>query len=164
MTHFFSFIVIRFFLQSSFNHDQPQLQTQLQLQCNWFNQKAKQLIVERNYSNSPFCNNVNTLIREAHADSAQVMVIPFSLNMKDPAAFDRPKYVEMVKLYNDKLKEIASNTNAVWCNYVYEDIKAESWMDDCHLDAAGESQKGKMVGSKIIEYITSVELQQSSKN
>lgn len=157
-SNFFSFIVIRYFLQSSFNHDQPQLQSKLDVVCNWYDDKAKADIFANDYNTSPFCRNVQTLIREAQNDSAKVMLLPFALNMKDAAAAERPNYVQMVNIYNRKLREIATNMHASWCNYSYNDIKPKSWFDDCHLDADGEAQKGKLVAIAIIDYLEAEQL------
>lgn len=107
------------------------------------------------HKEGPFYYNTRTLINEANLDSVQVLLVPWALNMRDKQAYGRPQYVETVKIYNDMLKDFYQKYHTLWMDYTYEMINKDYWVDDCHLTKEGESQKGKLAATAILDYLIS---------
>jgi lysophospholipase L1-like esterase len=149
----FSYVVIRFFLQESFNHDQPRIKAALDIPYQWYATADKDALVAGGFRGGAFHRNMATLIREAQADSADVALLPFGLNEQWPHLNDPPHYVPNVTVFNGILKELSTETGAIWIEFNYASVSPQNWLDDCHLSPEGDSQKGRLVAGTLLQHL-----------
>ncbi|HXV28636.1 MAG TPA: GDSL-type esterase/lipase family protein, partial [bacterium] len=94
--------------------------------------------------------NLETLIDEILKDKAKVLLVPFR-----PAPHNiYPKPIQQAMILNeDILKNLASKRGLPLSPFPAEIISAQNWVDDCHLNAAGEKEKALHIASYVQKLI-----------
>ena len=120
--------------------------------CHWNTLNNDSLIKANNYSYYAFYHNFNSIINEIRSDSSDVMVLPFVLNPNDNLVKTSPYYQSNVTRNNSIMSSIATAKGGKDILFTYDSIASKnSWLDDCHLDQAGELQKAQVIARAVKE-------------
>ncbi len=151
-SYFFSFIAIRLFY-SDFSNKQDEFMYQYhQTYCRWTEKSITSVINNRDFNNYPFYRNTSSLYQEVLNDKAILIVLPSVVNKYSKHVKENRKYGETVDLNNEISKNLCSKYGGVFIEY--DSISnASYWIDDCHLNIAGEQEKGKYIASFLIKSI-----------
>lgn len=100
-----------------------------------------------------FERNVKSLIAEAKADGATVLLLPF---IDDPAFHDRPEVATRV-VYDDALLEkIGKETNTDFLPMSGKQISPQNWLDNCHLNGPGNMEKARIILPELKKLIAAI--------
>jgi len=87
-------------------------------------------------------HNLDVLVREAQADGARVLLVPFR-----PAPGNTyPALTQRAVATNEEvMRAYASDRDLVMTPFPAAVITAANWVDNCHLNAAGEGEKAEHI-------------------
>lgn len=150
-SYLFSFLTIRFYYSNfSVVRDEFTHQTNKTYPA-WASLNTDSVVKQKAFEWYPFYQNSNNLLRQITADSISVFVLPGVLNVKSDFVRDSEGYRSITAL-NDSLSKLLAEQNGVYfIPFAYDSIsRGDYWVDDCHLNAAGEKEKAQLV----LNYLT----------
>lgn len=150
-SYFFSLVSIRlFFGNFSVPGDEFMHQTRQQY-IRWSQVDADRMLTTHNREQYPFYHNTRSLYTEILRDGATLLVLPNVLNKNDRMVQENAKYRAASQWNIDITRDLAKETGAVFIPFTFDSISgAGHWLDDCHLDAAGEQQKAERVFPHVV--------------
>ncbi|MBS1685314.1 MAG: SGNH/GDSL hydrolase family protein [Bacteroidetes bacterium] len=149
-SYLFSYLTIRLFYAnfyySGVSGRQCYVRQRGQQFAHWSDIAADTIRQGRGHLYLPFYRNTQSLYAEVVRDSAILLVLPNILNEKD-------SFVNNSLLYRDLCAEnlrisakLASEAGGIVVPFAYDSIHdPHSWLDDCHLDTAGEMDKAMVL-------------------
>ncbi len=142
-----SFFVIRL-IYNKFSVPGDEFKHQhLQKYCKWTEVKIDSVINYGEMGFYPFYRNSKSLYQEVISDSCYLVVLPNILNEKDEQVKSGKRYRELSELNIALSQQLCSEYKGVYhIKFSYDSISNQkSWIDDCHLDAAGEMEKAAII-------------------
>lgn len=142
-SYFFSFFSIRLFY-CQFSHMQNLQPMDDQHFANWT--EIDTSFVWRDKKYSPFYNNSKELYTAVKSNGATLLILENSLNPYSEIVKKNPQYAYWAEQNNSISKNLAFELGATYIPFTYASVKdKKSWLDDCHLDEAGEKDKALLV-------------------
>lgn len=142
-SYLFSFLAIRFFYDSFAAHALT-IKKPDHTFVHWSQVEGENFT--DNLAYYPFYANSKSLYREVLADSARLLVLANVLNPRSPVVQGDPMYAGVSRMNDSLSKALCAETGAVYVPFGPAYVKNDnSWLDDCHLDAAGEKDKALAV-------------------
>jgi hypothetical protein len=92
-----------------------------------------------------FTHNLNTLIDMIERDGGKVLLVPFRINPRDP----RGEALVQCARNERILKDIAKTRGLQLAPFPHGVVSAENWVDSCHLNPPGCSQKAIHIASFV---------------
>lgn len=116
------------------------------------------VFVNKELERYPFYRNIELLSREIIHDGAILFLMPNALNPNDAMVQSAPKYADVTAFNDSLLKQISSQTGAIYIPFAFDSIRNPSWwVDDCHLNSEGEKNKAEIVFPFVKQVLDSTE-------
>ncbi len=148
-SYFFSFLAIRFFFNDFTDVDGHEfVHLNRQTYVKWSDVDIEGRLNKKDYSYYPFYQNSNKLFDAVKKDSAILILLPNALN---PKYVSSERYSYYCALNAALTKDLAEQYSAQFIPFTFELIDATLWIDDCHLNAAGEKKKAALVYEELVK-------------
>ncbi len=125
--------------------------------CKWFpGINVDSLNRLGDYTFTPFYQNISMLVDAVQRDSAiaVLMTSPLNEQLQLDASPETAPYYENNLFNNSLIRKIAAEKKCLLIDIAYSDIKDESWIDDCHVDAQGNYVLGKITAHQIKDTVS----------
>ncbi|MFN8285308.1 MAG: SGNH/GDSL hydrolase family protein [Chitinophagales bacterium] len=144
-SRFVSFLVIPLFYDHLLQHRDGYLVNHAPpFYVKWFKQTKSPI--------NAFYYNMNTLLRELEADSVAVILVTSAYKRIDSL---NDSYYKNIELNNRILAELGATYKKAVVDFNYETFECkECFIDDCHLNEKGETDKASLVAPKVIEMLS----------
>ncbi len=155
-SYFFSYLVIRLFYEnfyySGISGRQCYLRQRGQEFIRWNELNMDSIFASSEYSFIPFYRNSQSLYAEIRRDSSALLILPNILNERDSFVITSPGYQHMCALNAKITTQLAEQAGGIVIPFTMDSIHDHrSWLDDCHLDSAGELNKAQIVLPYVIQ-------------
>ena len=155
-SYFISFITIRLFYENFYysgtNGRECYTRQRGQTFCRWTDLNMDSIFKNRQYQYLPYYRNTKSLYEEIVKDSAVLIVLPNILNTTDVFVQSNPAYLHQCIENVSMANMLAQQTGGVNVSFSYDSIQNPRWwLDDCHLDPAGEKNKAQIVLPYVIK-------------
>lgn len=154
-SYFFSWVSIQLFYRNFSNKGDEFMHQSQQRYIRWSNVNADSVLAARDGERYPFYHNMRSLYAEILGDSATLLVLPNVLNKNSAQVRSNPKYTDASEWNIALTRQLAREMGGIYVPFTFDSIsRAESWLDDCHLDAAGEQEKAAVVFPHVVNALT----------
>lgn len=155
-SYLFSYLVIRLFYEnfyySGISGRQCYLRQRGQQFIKWNELNMDSVFTTGDSRFIPFYRNAESLYAEIRADSASLLILPNILNERDSFVISSPRYRQMCGLNTQISTRLAGQVGGTVIPFTMDSIhNPHSWLDDCHLDSAGELNKAQIVLPYVIQ-------------
>lgn len=155
-SYFVSFIVIRLFYEnfyfSGISGRECYTRQRGQTFARWNEVNMDSVLINRDFRYLPYYRNTKSLYEEILRDSAVLMVLPNILNTEDAFVKRSAPYRQQCAENVDMAAMLAREVGGVNVSFTFDSIQNPHWwLDDCHLNAAGERNKAQILLPYIIE-------------
>ncbi|MBS1618516.1 MAG: hypothetical protein JST76_08360 [Bacteroidetes bacterium] len=154
-SYFFSYLVIRLFYEnfyySGISGRQCYLRQRGQQYIKWTDMDMPHVFSSHDYRFIPFYRNSQSLYTEIRADGAALLILPNIVNERDSFVISSAPYRAMCALNVQISARLAAPTGATVIPFTMDSIHdPHCWLDDCHLDSAGELNKARIALPYVI--------------
>jgi lysophospholipase L1-like esterase len=145
-SYFVSYLSIRLFYdQFSVEGDEFKHQGRQKF-CHWTHLDIDSVLGRKQYAYYPFYQNTRCLYQQIAADSAYIFTFPTVLNRDNEFVKSNDKYVMVNSLNASIAESLCKEFGGYSIPFTFDSIKnTASWLDDCHVDAAGEKEKARLL-------------------
>jgi len=155
-SYFISFMTIRLFYEnfyySGVSGRECYTRQRGQSFCKWTDLNMDSIFKNKQYQYLPYYRNTKSLYEEIVKDSAALIVLPNILNTNDAFVKASPGYLQQCIACVSIAEKLSEETGGVNVNFAYDSIRNPGWwLDDCHLNAAGERNKAQIVLPYLIK-------------
>jgi hypothetical protein len=165
-SYFFSFVFIKACYSSLLDGEKDPFTTDPRFLSfpKWSNVNIDSTIMAGNFENYPFFENINTLLTVICQTQTKIILLPNalnkSLNINTCNVSSSNEVWTKYQKYNEINKNILITLSldhpcSALVPFNYEDIDAEFWLDDCHLNEQGERAKALLLLPTVVKKINS---------
>jgi hypothetical protein len=147
-SYFFSYLTIRLFYNDFGNSSYSFKKDKNQIFCKWSDAKDRGKL-SGDYSYYPFYKNTRAIFREIIGDSVRLFVFPEVLNERSEFVKANKKYLDYSNLNRDLQSELSKQPNVIFVPMSFDSIHESWWLDDCHVNKAGERYKAQLLSRCI---------------
>jgi lysophospholipase L1-like esterase len=157
-SYFISYIVIRLFYEDFYysgqNGRECYSRQKGQKFCNWTDINMDSIFKNNKYQYIPFYRNTKTLYEEIAKDSATLIMLPCILNKKDSFVRANPGYRQKCDQNEAISQMLIDRIGGFNIAFTFDSIRdPHCWIDDCHLNAAGEANKAQIALPYVIKAV-----------
>jgi lysophospholipase L1-like esterase len=158
-SYFISFMVIRLFYENFYysgtSGRECYTKQRGQTFSHWNEMNMDSVFANHDYRYLPYYRNTKSLFQEIQRDSIALLVLPNILNERDAFVKNNQLYLKRCNENIIMSYSLAQQTGGETIPFTYDSIRdAKWWVDDCHLNAAGEKNKAEIVLPHIIGTVT----------